>query len=137
MPRFKSQATTTSKVSTTGSDRHRELDKALRVIVVQLDVLVRQREDGFVGNLDGGHWPWCPRQLRHQPFQVGEVNMRIPERVSEDARREIALFGDHGHKQSIAGDVERHAQRQISRALIKLAIQPPLVYVELEKQMAG
>src|SRR3712207_7450049 len=40
-------------------------------------------------------------------------------------------------KERVGGDVERHAQKGVRRALVELARQAPLGHVELEEAMAG
>src|SRR5580765_5458800 len=50
------------------------------------------------------------------------VDVIIAERVDEFTDFEIADVGDEVSKQSVRANVERHAQKRIRRALIKLAV---------------
>lgn len=65
------------------------------------------------------------------------VDVCIAERMSENAGLQVTFLGDHMHQNSVAGDVERYAQREIGAALVKLAVQPAVYDIELEKQMTG
>ena len=64
------------------------------------------------------------------------VKMQIAERVDEIARLQAAHLRDHQREQRVAGDVERHAEKNIRAALVKLAAQFALLHVKLKQRVA-
>ena len=62
--------------------------------------------------------------------------MRVAERVDEDAGLEPAHLRHRHGQQRVGGDVERHAEEDVGRALIELARQRAVGDVELEQAMA-
>src|ERR1039457_123780 len=67
---------------------------------------------------------------------MGFVKMQIAERVDEFARVQPADLRDHQREQRVAGDVERHAEKNIRAALVKLAAQLAVAHVKLKQAMA-
>src|SRR5262245_44228679 len=63
------------------------------------------------------------------------VKMQIAKSVDEIARREINDLGDHDREQRVACDVERHAEKKIAAALVKLATQRAVLDIKLEKDV--
>src|SRR5205814_4490421 len=76
------------------------------------------------------------RELQLRLFQVVRVEMQVAEGVHECTRLQITDLRDHQRQQRIRGDVERHAEKQIRAALIKLATQFALLREELEQRVA-
>ena len=62
--------------------------------------------------------------------------MQVAEGMHECTRLQIGDLRDHQRQQGIRGDVERHAEKQIRAALIKLATQFALLREELEQRVA-
>ena len=62
--------------------------------------------------------------------------MGVAERVHEIAGCQAGYFGHHQGQQRIAGNVERHAKKDICRALIELAGELTVRDVELEQAVA-
>ena len=63
--------------------------------------------------------------------------MGVAESMDEVAGVEAAFARDEMGQQGVAGDVERHAEEDVGRALIELARKPPMAHVELEQAVAG
>lgn len=62
--------------------------------------------------------------------------MRVAEGVDEFARFKIRHLRDHHREQRIGRDVERHAEKDVRRALVELARQTALRDIELKQAMA-
>ena len=62
--------------------------------------------------------------------------MGVPERVDEVSDLEPSHLRDHVGEERVRGDVERYAEKQVARALVELAREPPLGDVELEQGVA-
>ena len=60
------------------------------------------------------------RELQLRLLDVVRVKMQVAERVDEFARLQPADLRDHQREHRVAGDVERHAQKNIRAALIHL-----------------
>lgn len=63
-------------------------------------------------------------------LRVGSLNQCLPHLESCDV-------GDHVGEDGVAGDVEGHSLAHVPRALIQLARQLPVNYVQLTQGMAG
>ena len=61
--------------------------------------------------------------------------MQVAEGVDEIARLQIANLRDHQREQRVAGDVERHAEKNIRTALVKLAAQFTFTHIKLKQRM--
>jgi len=107
------------------------------LVALQFEFLELEIEKRLGGNahLREGHG--IPVKLLPNPLHVIEVNVRVPQGMREDARREAALMGGHLQQQGVACDVEGNPERHVRGALVELHVQPPAAYVELEKSMAG
>ena len=81
--------------------------------------------------------PRRPRQLSTRLFQVIEVQVAIAPRPDEVADRKPALLRQDMREERIGGDVERHPEEQVGRALIELERQPAVRDVRLEQAVAG
>ena len=57
--------------------------------------------------------------------------------MDELARREPGHLRHHQGEQRVRGDVERHAQEDVGRALVELAGELALRDIELEQAVAG
>ena len=62
--------------------------------------------------------------------------MRVPERVHKVPRLKAGHLGHHHRQQRIAGDVERHAKKDVRRPLVKLTTEPAVSHVKLEQGVA-
>lgn len=85
---------------------------------------------------------WSTRQLQPGLFDMIVVEVDIPEGVNEFTGLETANLRDHEGEQCVGGDIERHPEKNIGAALIKLAAQPLLTarvgrHIELEKDVTG
>ncbi len=65
------------------------------------------------------------------------VQVAVPAGPDELARLQVADLCHHQRQQRVAGDVERYAQEDISRALIELTAQLAVCHIELEQRMTG
>ena len=62
-----------------------------------------------------------------------EIKVRVAERVHELAGFKPGHLRNHQRQQRVGGDVERHAEEDVGRALIELAGEPTLGDVKLEQ----
>mgnify|MGYP003394306645 CR=1 FL=1 len=72
------------------------------------------------------------------------INVAIPTGPNEVAHVHVALLRDHVGEQGVAGDVERHAQKDVGAALVKLAAEFGFLagvlrwgHIKLKESMAG
>src|SRR5665811_2131501 len=72
------------------------------------------------------------RQLQPGLVEMVEVEVRVTEGVDEVARLELADLRDHPRQQRVGGDVERHTEEDVRRALVQLAGESAVGDVELE-----
>ena len=63
------------------------------------------------------------------------VKMQIAEGVDEFAGAKTAHLRDHHREQRVGRDVERHAEKKIGAALVKLAAELAVLDVELKKHV--
>ena len=76
------------------------------------------------------------RELQLRLLEMVRVEVQVAEGVHKRARLQLTNLRDHQRQQRIRGDVERHAEKQIRAALIKLATQFALLREELEQRVA-
>lgn len=111
----------------------------MRVVVDDFEILELILKDGGWLALDdqlgqGARLPW---KLLSDALQVVEVDVRVPAGPDEVARFQFALLRDHMSQQAIACTIEGQAEHCIAAALVQLAGEPLVGYVELEKSVAG
>lgn len=109
------------------------------VVTAEREVFVAKGVDVVDGRIER-HRRQRPRlaaELELRLFQVVFVEVQIAEGVDEIAGREVADLGDHHGEECVAGDIERHAEEQVSAALVKLAAQAAIEDEELEKRVTG
>src|SRR5208337_4402757 len=120
------------------SHRHRRLDRRPGVVAFEgnrVGVDVEDRSD--VAELELRQRPRLPRKLLAGLILVIAVEMGVAKRVDEIADAEGALARNEMGQQRIARDVERHAEKDVGRALVELAGQLSLAHIELEQAVAG
>ena len=64
-----------------------------------------------------------------------QINMCISNGVNTIARFQTTNMSNHTSEQCIAGNIERYAQADISRSLIKLTTQFTVIHIELKQTM--
>src|SRR5690606_4700321 len=113
------------------SYRDLAFDVRVRIVIFNDDVLVAEVVDGphVPGEAQRGQGPGLPGQLQLHLLDVVAVNVHVAESVDELAGLKPRHVGDHHRQQRVAGDVERHAQEKVARALVQLARQPPVRHV--------
>ncbi len=77
------------------------------------------------------------RELQARLLQMVEIEVRVAKRVDELARLIAGHLRYHDGEQRVGGNIERHAEKDVGRALIELARQPPVGDIELEQAVAG
>src|SRR3974390_3605312 len=106
-----------------GSHRHLGLDVRMRIVVLDREVLITEAEDLVCLRIDS-HFRQRPRRARQlQPrlLDMIHVKMRVVEGVHELPGLIAGNLRYHHCKQRIGGDVERHSEKYVSRALPELA----------------
>ena len=76
------------------------------------------------------------RQLQPRLLQVIQIKMRVAEGVDELAGFVARHLRHHQRQQRVGGDVERHAEEDVGRALVELARQSAFRDIELEQAVA-
>ena len=76
-------------------------------------------------------------QLDARLVDVVQIEVGVAERMDEVARLEPAFPRDEMGEQRVARDIERHAEENIRRSLVKLAGKLAFHDIELEQAMAG
>src|ERR1700682_1033679 len=120
-------------------DRDLRGNRRMRIVGLERDVGVAEGEEILDRGIEfqRGQAPWLPRELQPRLFEMREIKMRVAERVHEFAGHETRDLRDHLGQERVGGDVERHAEEHVARALIELAGEPPIAHPELEQAMAG
>lgn len=144
MARLSPMATTRAMIgvpapSRSGPHRHLGVDRGMRIVAHELEVLigeVEQRADLGI-DLHAGKRAGSPFELLAGLVEMGEIEMGVAERMDELSGFEARHLRHHQREQRVRGDVEGHAEKDIGRALIELAGEPPVGNIELEQAMAG
>ena len=119
-------------------NRNRRLDARIRVVAHQFKILELEVVNAFHRRIQF-HLRQRTRfalELQLRLLNVVGVKMQIAERVNKIARLQTADLRDHPREQRVAGDVERHAQKNIRATLVKLAAQLAVAHVKLEQRVA-
>ena len=108
------------------SNTHFAADVRVGVVAFEGEVFVLEVEDALPFGVDahGGQRPRLTRELQTHLLQVVLVDMRVAEGVDEVARLQAADLRHHHGQQSVAGDIERHAEEDVGAALVELATEP-------------
>src|SRR5690606_26613571 len=77
------------------------------------------------------------RELQRSLLHMVGVEVHIPPGPDEVAHFQVTLLSHHVSQQSIAGDVERQAEEDITAALVELTRELAVRHVELEESVAG
>ena len=80
--------------------------------------------------------PWLAAELQVHLVQVVLIDVRVAEGVHEVAWLETAHLRHHHREQRIAGNVERHSEEYVGRALVELAREFAVGDIELEQAVA-
>jgi len=116
------------------------------LVIQHLEVFKLVVEDGvgFALDMQRGIGKRFAAELQRHLLVVVAIDVAVTAGPDEVAHIQVALLGHHVGEQGIAGDVERHAQKDISTALVQLAAELGFFAwllrrrdVELEERMAG
>ena len=118
---------------------HLAFDMGVWVVALQLEVLIVEVEDALHLGVEahGRQRPRVARELEAALVQVVVVYVGVAESVDEVAVLEAAHLCNHHGEEGIGGDVERHAEEDVGRALVELAAEAAVDHIELEEDMAG
>src|SRR5688572_20825887 len=110
----------------------------VRAVSNQYEILVCELEDRLHLRIDPHRWQGArlSRQLLSRLIDVIGIQVRIAEGVDELTRFQAGYLRDHHRQQRVTGDVERHAEEDVSRTLIQLARQSSIRHIELEEAVA-
>ncbi len=117
----------------------------MALVVQHFEVFVFVIKDGSGASLDvqGGVRKRFAAELQRHLFAVVAVNVAVTAGPDEVAYIQVALLRHHVGEQGVAGNVERHAQKDIGTALVKLAAELGFLawvlrgcHVKLEERMA-
>src|SRR5262245_57212326 len=120
------------------SHRDLRLDVRMRIVAFEQEILVAEREQVLGGGRKphGGKPARRAGELLARLLEMVQVEMRVAEGVNELAGLQAGHLCDHEGEQRVGGDIERHAEKDVGRALVELAGEPPLSHVELEEAVA-
>lgn len=82
-------------------------------------------------------WAGRSGQLLLRLFEMIGIEMGIAESVDEFPRLETCHLRHHHRQQRVGGNVKRHAEEDVRRALVHLAGELAIGHVELEQAVAG
>mmetsp|Transcript_22694 Transcript_22694/g.73459 ORF Transcript_22694/g.73459 Transcript_22694/m.73459 type:complete len:215 (-) Transcript_22694:1002-1646(-) len=121
------------------SDCHLHLDFAVRLVSHQLQIgeCTVLEASHRVGDLELREEERLAGELLAQRLDVVVIDVRVPDDVHKVAALEAGHVRQQAGEQRVRGDVERHAEAQVSRALVHLAGELPVGHVELGKHVAG
>jgi hypothetical protein len=110
----------------------------VRLIILEVKILESKIED--IAHLRIEVHPrqriWRSRELLARLVEMIEIEVRVAKGVHEFARRSARHLCNHHGEQCIGGDVERHAEKDVGRALVELAGKTSVRDIELEQAMA-
>ncbi len=118
----------------------------MALVVQHFEVFKLVVEDGvgFTFDVQRRVGEWFAAELQRHLLVVVAVDVAVATRPDEVAHVQIALLGHHVGEQRVAGDVERHAKKDVRTALVQLATELSFFawvlrwcHVELEERMAG
>src|SRR6476646_132882 len=117
---------------------HCSLDVRMRIVVLDREIFIAKREYVLHRRIQTQRRQvsWRARQLKPRLLEVIEIQMRIAERVDEVAGLVAGHLGHHQRKQRIGGNIKRHPEENVRRALIKLARELAVGDVKLKQAMA-
>src|SRR4051812_31844867 len=119
---------------------HRDLrlDMWMRFVALEREILVVEGKNISNRGIEAHARQRARRACELQPrlLDVVEIEVRVPERVDELARLIAGHLRHHQGEQRIGGDIERHAEEDVGRALIELARELSPRDIELEQAMA-
>ena len=125
------------------SYRHRRLDRRLRRIALESNVVVGEIEQAFPRRIEFEPRQGARRARQLQPrlFDMIGIKMGVAECVDEIADLQAASLRHQMGQQRVRGDIERHAEENIGGTLVELAGQATQAVdfrdIELEQAMAG
>src|SRR6266853_1693827 len=119
-------------------DRDRGLDRGVRVVCLEVEILVTEIEDVPYRRVEP-HARQRPRrasELLSRLLHMVRVEVRIAEGMHEFARLQLTYLRHHQREQRIGSDVERHTEENVRAALVHLAGKPSIRHVELKQDVA-
>src|SRR5262245_31116393 len=111
----------------------------MSLVARNFEILKAVIEDGFRLAFDHKLWrrKRLAAQLQLHLFKVVQVDVTISARPDELADIQVALLSDHVGQQRIRNDIERNAEKDVRRSLVKLAGEFAVGDVELKQRVAG
>ncbi len=109
------------------------------VIPQDFEILEPIVEDGIGLSLDRQlrQGPRLTRELQRSLLHMVGVEVHITPGPDEVAHFQVTLLSHHVSQQSIAGDIERQAEEDITATLVELTRELAIRHVELEEGVAG
>ena len=107
------------------------------VVVNQFEVLVFEREDIIHVRIDDYAREFSRRsgELQLSLFKVIEIEVSVSRCMDKLSWLKIAHLRHHLKQESVGGDIERHTEEGVCRALIELQRESPVCHIELEEAM--
>ena len=130
---------TTKEIIGSSSDGNRRGDMRVALVIEQLKIVELEIKDGSHVRIDLHlrQRKGLARKLQSGLVQMVEVEMGIAKGVDEVTGLVAGHLGHHHGQQGVGGDVERHAQKDVGAALVKLAGELAVGDVKLEHGVAG
>lgn len=120
------------------SDAHSTLDVGMGVVALKLEVVEVETENVFLVWIEvhGGEWPWLAGELELALGDVVVVDVGIAKGVDEVAILQAAGLCNHHGEEGVGGNVERNAKEDVGGALVELAAEAAVGYIELKEDVA-
>ncbi len=118
--------------------RYRRFDGRMRIVALQCEILVAEIVDVFDLRVQVhfGQRPEVTRKLFPDLILMVLIDVQIAKGVHKIARFQSGDLRHHHGQERVGGNVERHPQKKIRAALVKLAAETVAANIELEKGVA-
>ena len=107
------------------------------IVALQSEILIAEIVDVFDLRIQvhPGQWPEIARELFLHLLLMVFIDVQVAEGMNKIARFQSGDLRHHHGQERIGSDVERHAQKEIGAALVKLAAETVAADIELEKRV--
>jgi len=107
------------------------------IVTLQSEILIAEIVDVFDLRIQvhPGQWPEIARKLFPNLILMVFIDVQVAEGMNKIAWFQSGDLRHHHGQERVGGNVERHAQKEIRAALVKLAAETIAADIELEKRV--